>query len=458
MELASEKTFAAAAGATLCADLASCESAFFFEDRSPLARPSGFALPRISKVVVSADPSLLVATLNGDVTAFDDITVVAKTLDVVTDTAGTTKPFRVEFAFPMSIADVPNDTPRLRLETPIPIRASQIDLSTLKVVDGDSGLELHPQISIVACNEPCNRFFLDLTDPWPPSRTLKISLVIAQVGKVSGTVKTAAGPKTRDEARQWLSLQAVLTQGAADTIALDTKVTELLHRRSLPAQGVTSDDKAHFRFKEWNAVLDVNAGSDKLKLPDYGSFSTPFLFQLQNGTGGSVRTIGTLSLAPEFRTDKKFHNRDLGVAPLYQPIINALNHSVAQRRKTDPKAQSGHSLTFAGGAEIGYHIASSLPAIEHSAFVRMLIKATETLEWKQWKLSTGLQFRHLFRDELTTDNKNVLRVRSGERFFARTELSYDLGFAALSVVNTSGRVPSAYKRARATTVGITFKR
>jgi hypothetical protein len=460
MELTIEKNqFSAPLHTTLCADAASCALMFFFEDRSPLNRPLNFALPAFQMVAVSDDPSMLVATLDGDLAAFDDILAVAKSIDLVTDTKGTVKPFRIEFAFPLSISDVPHDpTPRLRLDVPLPIPASQIDLSMLKIKDTDTGQDVRVHAVLQPCADRCNRFFIDLADPYPPGRTLSVSLPIAGVGKAGGTVKTPAGPKNRDEAQQWISLQGVLTQGSKDTYAVDTKLTKLVYRRPLPLPGGPADNDLHFRFKEWNGVVDVNAGSDKLKLPDYGAFSLPALFQMQRGTGTTVRTLGTLSLAPEFRTDKGFDNRDLGVSPLFQPIINSLNHSLAQRRKSDPTAQSGHSLTLAGGAEVGSHLASQLPAIEHSTFARSLIKATETVEWKQWKLSTGLQYRHLFRDELAKDDKDVLRIGSGERFFARTELAYDLGFAALSIVNTSGRVPPAFKRARATTIGVTFKR
>lgn len=208
-------------------------------------------------------------------------------------------------------------------------------------------------------------------------------------------------------------------------------------------------------------VLDAVAGSDQLKLADYGTLSLPLIFLHRTGAIEDVRTTGRLSVGPEFRTDKKFDNRDVGLNGLYQFRNAEWDQSLERQSSRNPPSapRFGRRLTFGFGIEDGLHLASVHPELKNKAFVRLVARPDLILEWQKWTLDIAPQLRYLFRNELAGgEDSLIVATRKGSRTYVRTELTRDLGFLAITIANTSGRVPPAFSRARATTIGVTFRR
>ena len=73
------------------------------------------------------------------------------------------------------------------------------------------------------------------------------------------------------------------------------------------------------------------------------------------------------------------------------------------------------------------------------------------------RLTVDAAARYLVQDEVLSDSGDVVKTDKGYTPYLRAELAYDLGAVALSIVHENGRLPPNFKRAHATTVGVTVK-
>ena len=73
------------------------------------------------------------------------------------------------------------------------------------------------------------------------------------------------------------------------------------------------------------------------------------------------------------------------------------------------------------------------------------------------RLTVDAAARYLFQDEVLSDSGSIVKTDKGYVPYLKAELAYDLGPVAVSIVHENGRLPPDFKRAHATTVGVTVK-
>jgi hypothetical protein len=199
--------------------------------------------------------------------------------------------------------------------------------------------------------------------------------------------------------------------------------------------------------------VSLNAGSDAAKLPDTGSASAGVVFWLSQGR----RSLGNITFAPTFRTDKNYDNRDAGADLIYAPSIARLYQPVERRRRSNPKTEFGWWMIFDAGIEWGHHIASKAEEVEGTNFSRLRGVVTYNAQWRNIGFSTAYQHRFLGDDEVISDADTVIRVDDTSRGYIRAELTYNLGAGGISLVHVNGKVPPAFKEAHSTTLGFSLK-
>jgi len=255
------------------------------------------------------------------------------------------------------------------------------------------------------------------------------------------SIKLDSYPKGRDDAIFYLRGQQLFNRIGHDQGSVDVKW----------GQSFFKAIESH----EWWFLLDATMGSDSLNLSQVGKFSV-----------GYRKWFGpewALSLAPTFRTDKPFHNRDLGADLALENQLEALTKTIELRRRQepDPKLRQaihwGFWLKTKLTLEAGEHIASSSPDVKNATFLRAVPSINFLVERDQVKLTIDAAARFLSKDEVTLSKSDVVRTGSGYKPYLRAELAYDLGPAALSVVHENGSLPPTFKETRQTTIGVTFK-
>lgn len=402
-------------------------------------------LPQITHVDAS-DPNTLSATLDAPLIDTTDVRVFVNHLTLQQKDGR--KDVSAVFSFTPIVSKPTTDAAMLVVRTDKAVVQPPPENVTISVTNDSRSFTR--RVTHVECNSDCTSMNLALDKALPAGDTVAVGVDIPGAQHASGKITTTKAT-TRDDAKTYISANANLAQGAKDTYSYDVKVDQGWERCAGCALHVITFDSIH-------AVLDSIAGSDKLKLADYGSFSTPVELLVRPDKRTS---IGSIRVGPEFRTDKTFTNRDVGLNIVYS-VRNGdrFDHSLERQEAqgaTDP--QFGWRFFVDFGTEEGYHIASEQASVAHTTFARALAKPGVALEHGNWTLSIETQLRYLFRKELAADSDgNVIDVRNGGRWFVRSELSRNVGFVSISVVNTSGRVPPLYKRARATVLGVTLKR
>lgn len=432
----------------VCASPAECSSNFFLLNPTDPA----MLLPHVIQVVETNPPSVndVIAILDVPLADSADVVIVARNVTIQTKQGA--KLMHATFSFNDRVRMTTTDAAFLRVDLDHPVPTPLPREISISVADSSREFERHVKTVVKDCADAnCSALFVTLDNPLPSGDTVNVTVTFPGGDKATGKITTSPLPKSRDDATAYVSAHANLAQGAKDTYSYDVRIDKALYER--PPGSAIALDSIH-------AILDSIAGSDKLKLADYGSFSTPFEFLVR--PDHALTTMATILLAPEFRTDKTFANRDLGLNLLYS-IRNGehFDHSLERQRLQNPKSnpQFGWRFFVDLGGESGYHLASKQASVENTTFARAVAKPGVVLEHGRWMVTVATQLRYLFRKELAADSDgNVTDIRDGSRWFVRSELSRDIGFVSISIVNTSGRVPPLYKRARATVIGVTLKR
>lgn len=272
----------------------------------------------------------------------------------------------------------------------------------------------------------------------PRGKTMSAKVVGFEPGvTLSGKLVTPKYPATKDAATYYFLGQRVFADVGADQYAFDVKLAPVIAAKKF----------------DFIPNVSLNAGSDAAKLPDTGSASAAFVFWLSSGR----RSLGNVTVAPTFRTDKGYDNRDAGVDLTFAPSIARLYQPVERRRLKNPKTDFGWWVTVDGGVEWGEHIASKAAEVEGTDFARVRGAVAYNAQWRDIGFSTAYQHRILGDDEVITDADTILRIDDSSRGYVRAELSYNFGPAAITLVHINGKLPPAFKEAHSTTLGFAMK-
>lgn len=263
--------------------------------------------------------------------------------------------------------------------------------------------------------------------------------------KAEAQVDVEAYPATRDDATLYFLGQWNFSGGDNDSGAVDLRWAP-----DLPWSPYRTETKA---------VLDVNAGSDALKLPDVGSLAVSARFWPERA--GAY--FDNFTASPTFRMDKDNDNRDLGVDLTYEFARESWYQTMARRRArarlsgADPiTVRWGASFQPSVAVEAGWHLASEAEEVDDTFFARLVPGLTLLLETGNWKLTTSYRGRLLTTRELVKDDELVSTDR-GYRTDLRVELGRSFGPYTISVVHIDGEQPPSFKKARATTLGVGVK-
>jgi ribosomal protein L35AE/L33A len=367
-----------------------------------------------------------------------EVVLFAKDVPVKTLTGSELHDF--QFYFAVSLIDI-GDATLVKLKFAQPVTLPRLEDIKVKASDNDGTFEV-PLLDVQPSRNP-NELIVTFRRPLPNARTFRLTAQVNGQLTAEGTVTTPAWP-SRAEAAFYGSGSANLTQGAKDTYGLDVRIDRVL----LPRKQVIPDtNRRVLELASFDATVDVIAGSDALKLPDYGRVSLPVVYRDRLWSDSGPTTLGRLTFGPEYATDKKLDNQDLGVNASYR------------RYRGFERGDAVWKTALEAGTEDGFHLTSSHPELRHEAFLRFVARPSVKITWHDWSLDLTPELRYLFRNELAGDEDgSLVATRKGFRTYVRTELSRDLGWFSLTIANMSGRVPPLYKRARATTIGVTFRR
>lgn len=388
---------------------------------------------------VEGDGLALTVTFEG--TLPDDLTevaVFARDLPVRTATGSELRDF--QFYFVTTLIDMRDGT-RLKLNFVRPLPAPRMEDVRVTATDDDGTREI-PLLDVQPSRNP-NEIIVTMRHPLPNARKFRVTAEVKGHPNAEGTVTTPPWP-SRADAAFYGSGSANLTQGGEDTYGVDVRIDHAMYERKTvrPDRNGRVLERASF-----DAIVDVVAGSDALKLPDYGRVSLPMVFRDRRWTDDGPVTLGRLTVGPEYATDKTFDNQDLGANASYRRPWRRESGAAIWQTVLDV------------GTEDGFHLASSHPELRHDAFLRLVSRSGVTIAWRKWSLDVAPELRYLFRKELASgEDGSLVATRKGFRMYVRTELSRDLGWFSVTIANTSGRVPPLYKRARATTIGVTFRK
>ena len=266
----------------------------------------------------------------------------------------------------------------------------------------------------------------------------------------SGTGKVEAYPKGRDDAEYYLNGQYIFNQVEKDQGSVDFKVEK---HNFVPASAL-----------DWWYKVEGTVGSKSLDISQTGTVAAGQTIWWLTSTKTPDDTSWGLSIAPTFRTDRDFKNRDLGADLTLKTTFGSLYQTLEIKRKDDPKALFGWSWIPKVGIEAGRHLASSSDEVDGKGFGRglanfnlMFERADVILPFATLRLTVDATARYLFQDEVLVDSGSVVKTDKGYVSYLRAELAYDLGPVALSIVHENGRLPPNFKRAHATTAGVTVK-
>jgi hypothetical protein len=263
----------------------------------------------------------------------------------------------------------------------------------------------------------------------------------------SSSIEVEDYPEGRDDATFYLRGEKTYDQLGDDSGSLDMKLEQsfLLLKSGL----------------EWWYLIEATVGSKSLDVSQTGTASL--------GLRHWFDSQYALSFAPTFRTDRDFHDRDLGADIMFEAEPNAWFKTIDIKRRRDPENRNIHDgwwLKPRFGVEAGKHLASSSDEVEGETFLRGLGAINFLLETNRLQLltprdtvtlSVDFAARYLVEDEVTLDDEDVLEIGDGYKPYLRAELSYDIGLVALSAVHLNGKLPPTFKNSRTTTLGLTFK-
>ena len=454
-----------------CNTQPTCSNLYVVEYIGTEVPAMGVTVPNVTNA--QSSPSILAIQLSspilltqaGTVLPLSSFRVVLRQLRL----ADEPRPTRLEI--PLASTFFINENKRTRglVYRGLRIRARPVGPVVVTLKDPDTGVSFvyeDPEIeSYPQPHQPSSLLWQIVLNPVPP-RGKALLATVAGIDDFQGSLITRsekvtflAAPKGRDDAMFYLKGQKVYNQKGDDQGSVDFKLGTNFFS---PAAG-----------QEWWYLVSATVGSKKLKISQTGTLSLGYRKWLGVNPNDLTQVPQwAISVAPTFRTDRDFKNRDLGMdlalvgepALLYQPL--------ERRRKNaaDPQA----AMKIAAGwwvkptlaIEAGKHLASSSDAVDGETFARGL--GGLNLMWETDRLSlfnqpTGLKLtvdvaaRYLSKDEVTINQNDLLNVEDGYKPYIRAELAYDLGFVGLSVVHENGKLPPAFKTARATTVGLTFK-
>ncbi len=298
---------------------------------------------------------------------------------------------------------------------------------------------------------------LELDPPLPRGKTWTVTVtgIESYAEKAitgTGNVEITAFPKGRDDATIYVRGEKVYNQLGDDQGSVDFK----LEQKFVQAR----------RGREWWYLLSATVGSESLGLSQTGTASLGKRWWLGIDANTATPPVWAVSLAPTFRTDKDFHNRDAGLDIILegQPPIWYRTIEAKKIQFPNQKAFYGWWLKPRFAIEAGEHLASSSDQVEGETFGRALAGLNLLLEraeiftdFDTISLTIDAAGRYLAEDEVTIDEENVLEIEDGYKPYLRAELAYGFGPVALSIVHENGKLPPAFKTARATTVGVTFK-
>ena len=296
-------------------------------------------------------------------------------------------------------------------------------------------------------------------DP-PLERGRTLAVMVSGIEQYNGGDMTAQGkiavqpyPKGRDDAVFYLRGQKVFSRFGEDQGSADFKL-ENTFTNSL-------------RGRQWWYLLSGTVGSDSLDLSQSITASIGKRWWIDIDHNLKTVPAWDVSLAPTFTIDSESKDRDLGLDLILEGQPSIWYHTIEQRKKTaaDPKSiRWGFWLKPKLALEAGKQLASQAEEVEGKAYFRSLASFNLLLEKEQIfglfdkiSLTVDATERYLMQDEVTIDEMKVVSTSKGFKPYLRAELAYDLGSIAFSVVHENGKQPSAFKRAHATTVGVTVK-
>lgn len=298
---------------------------------------------------------------------------------------------------------------------------------------------------------------LELNPPLPRGKTWTVSVTGVETygGKgITGTgdVEIDSFPKGREDATIYIRGEKIYNQLGDDQGSVDFKLEQNFAQAR--------------RGREWWYLLSATVGSESLGLSQTGTASLGKRWWLGIDDNLATPPIWAVSLAPTFRTDKDFHNRDAGLDLILEGEPPAWYRTIEAKRIQFPKQKAfyGWWLKPRFAIEAGEHLASSSDQVEGETFSRalagfnlLLERAEIFTDFDTLSLTLDAAGRYLAEDEVTIDEENVLTIEDGYKPYLRAELAYGFGPVALSIVHENGKLPPAFKTARATTVGVTFK-
>ena len=267
-----------------------------------------------------------------------------------------------------------------------------------------------------------------------------------------GSIQVEDYPESRDDATFYLRGEKVFSRFGDDTGSVDFKLNQNFRRA--------------IKGTEWWYLLDATVGSKSLDLSQTGTASVGYRRWLGVDADLRTRPAWNVSVAPTFRTDRDFKNRDLGLDLISELQPGSWYQTIEQRQKDNenPDIHSGLSAKAKFAFEGGQHLASSSEEVDGTTFLRAVAGFNFLLEkekifrlFDKVSLTVDVAGRYLARDEVTIDEDEVLKISDGFKPYLRAELAYGLGPVALSVVHENGKLPPNFKRAHATTVGLTVK-
>jgi len=343
--------------------------------------------------------------------------------------------------------DVPDSTKvvakvvDVETKTPIPTKVARVE-SASKTMPGDGQ----------------SNWRIVLDPPLERGRTLAV--IVSGIEKYNkgdmaarGKIAVQPYPKGRDDAVFYLRGQKVFSRFGEDQGSADFKL-ENTFTNSI--QG-----------RQWWYLLSGTVGSDSLDLSQSITASIGKRWWIDIDHNLKTVPAWDVSLAPTFTIDSESRDRDLGLDLILEGQPSIWYRTIEQRKKTaaDPKSiRWGFWLKPKLALEAGKQLASQSAEVEGKTYSRALASFNLLLERDQIfrlfdkvSLTVDATERYLMQDEVTIDEMKVVSTSKGFKPYLRAELAYDLGPIAFSIVHENGKQPPNFKRAHATTVGVTVK-
>jgi hypothetical protein len=286
----------------------------------------------------------------------------------------------------------------------------------------------------------------------PLARGRILAVAVSGIDKYDSSEVPAQGqisvnpyPKGRDDAVFYLRGEKVFSRFGEDQGSVDFKLNQTFGN--------------NLNGSEWWYLLSATVGSDSLDLSQTITASI--------GKRRWITPAWNYSVAPTYTIDSESKDRDLGLDVMLEGQPDFWYRTIEQKKKVAAKPSEVHSgwwLKPKFALEGGKQLASQSEEVQGKTYSRGLVSLNLLLEreklfqlFDKVSLTVDAAARYLAQDEVTIDEMKVVKTSSGFMPYLRAELAYDLGPLAFSIVHENGKLPPNFKRAHATTLGVTVK-